>query len=159
MNTFKLFSFIDDSSQLVLNGATLLSTTSGIELIKGTLRVKRTSYIGSDSDIDFNDKHGVAFGDGTNDMNVVIAPEAQLYLTQGVLEYRNLSSYSLIMLNSLSAIRIAGGAILQLFEDLDDQPGFVIFDDQARLYLLNGVKQIIGSINPQGNLIRKYFSL
>ncbi len=155
----KLLEFIDESSQLVLNGASLLSTTSGIELVKGTLMVKRTSFIGSDSVIDFYQKHGVSLGNGIDDMNIVIAPEAELYLTQGVLEYRNLSSYSLVMLNSLSAIRIAGGAALQLFEDLDLRPGFVVFDDLARVYYLNGVKQIIGSINPQGKLYRKNFQV
>jgi hypothetical protein len=155
----KLIQFIDESSQLVLNGASLISTTSGIELTKGTLQVKRSSIIASDSDASFYTKHGVAFGNGMYDMNVVIAPEAQLYLTQGVLEYRNYSSYSLIMLNTLSAIRIGAMASLQLFEDLDVGGGFVIFDNLAKLYCGDGVKQIIGSINPQGTLIRRHFAL
>lgn len=151
-----LLQFIDDSSYLVLNGASLITTTSGITLTIGTLDVKRTSYVESSATINLATQRGVSLGDGINDMNVLIGPEAQLYLTQGVLEYRNLSVYSLVMMSNLSAIRIAGGTILQLFSNLNTTIGFVVFDDQAALFATGG-SQIIGSINPQGNLIRGYF--
>lgn len=154
----ELIEMIDDTSTLVLNGATLLATSSGLELTSGTLRVKRTSYVASDSEINLVTKRGISLGNEVDDLNVVIAPEASLTLMQGVLEYRNLNSDSLIFLNNLSAITIQSGAALQLFENIDVRPGFIIFENVARLYSANGIAKIIGSINPRGTLVRRNFT-
>lgn len=83
-----LITMTDTSSKLVLNGATLKSTTTGLQLTKGTLVIRDLSYITSDALVL---SEAIQFGDGTvaNDLTIEIAPGATLDLTGGYLDYYN----------------------------------------------------------------------
>lgn len=83
-----LITMTDTSSKLVLNGATLKSTTTGLQLTKGTLVIRDLSYISSDALVL---SEAIQFGDGTavNDLTIEIAPGATLDLTGGYIDYYN----------------------------------------------------------------------
>lgn len=149
----QLLEFENHSAQLILNGATFLSTSSGIELTKGTLDVRQTSYMGCDIDTSTPFPRGIAFGDGSNDLNIVIRPNVSLSITNGILEYRNLSNTSLSMQSALSAIALNTDTTLQLYQNLPTGAGRIIFEDFTQL-LRSANTNIIGTIEPRGTLIR-----
>ena len=153
----RLLQFEDSSSLLILNRASFIATSSGIELTKGTLDVKQNSYISSTQNLVSGTERGVAFGDGVDDFNVIVRPEVSLILNSGVLEYRNTSSASLNLTNPLSAIAIGTGATLQLYENIPTGAGRVVFENAARLLRTNATN-VIGTIEPRGALIRGIFT-
>jgi hypothetical protein len=86
-----LISLPNSSSKIILDSATLHSTTTGLQLTKGTLEVEGTCYLSSDATYR---AEGIVFGDGiseANDLNVDINPESSLELQSGYLVNKNLS--------------------------------------------------------------------
>lgn len=154
-----LIFFSDKSSELKFNEATLLTTSSGIDFYGGTIRIRGTSTFAVQDSTNIIQEQNISFGNGETDITVLIDPGVELYVSQGVLAYKNISIPSFRLLNNESALHIGTGAVLALFEDLTITTGFIIFDDLARLYSGDGIKEINGSINPQGNLIRRNFAL
>jgi uncharacterized delta-60 repeat protein len=80
-----LLQLIDSTSQLILNGATLHSTRTGLQLTRGSLMVDQKSFIFSEALVK---AEGIMFGDGINvenNLNVHIAPAAVLEVTSGFL--------------------------------------------------------------------------
>ena len=78
----------DSSSEIFMNGATLASTLTGIMLSKGKLILDDFNWlVGVGNSLG----NGIAFGDGSNDLNIEIMPSASITLVYGYLDYKNAS--------------------------------------------------------------------
>lgn len=87
-----LLKFVDIDSKLVLNNATLFSTTTGIRLTHGELLVNGHSYLTSDATVP---SQGITFGDGvSSSQNFIVhwSPASVLELTRGFVNYSNIGS-------------------------------------------------------------------
>ncbi len=153
----RLIQFENTSSQFILNGASFITTSSGIELTKGCLNVKQTSSLSSTSDPFSGLEPGISFGDGVNDLSVIVRPGVRLILERGLLAYRNSSSLALNLISNDSAISIESGATLQLFKNLTTGTGKTILKSGARLLHTND-SNVIGTIEPQGVVKRSRFT-
>jgi hypothetical protein len=145
-----LLAFADDTSCLILNGATLHATVTGMNLKKGTLKIKGKSTISSES-ID----EGITFGDGilaSNDMACAFYAGAQLKLLTGSLVYKNLNTISWYMPYTNSELYIDSGSRLALYESLNFEAGTLLFGDNTTLSYVEG-KDIIGSMGQLGSLL------
>ena len=87
----------DASSALFLTGATLHSTTTGLQLTRGTLVLDHKNYLynqdGAGVATSFSE--AVVFGDGasaTNDLNVEVLPGGSIDLKSGILVFKNVSA-------------------------------------------------------------------
>lgn len=81
--------FEDSSSQLVLNGATFYTTTTGISLQKGALIVQTTGVLQGENT---SSAGGITLGNGsTSDCNQIVEfyPDAQLRIASGVVIHNN----------------------------------------------------------------------
>mgnify|MGYP006290485211 CR=1 FL=1 len=90
-NTNNLIVLEDETSKISLNEASLHSTSTGIQLTKGTLKVKGQCYLDSDATAQ---AEGIKFGDGintSNNLNIYIEPESNLSLIAGHLTYKNIN--------------------------------------------------------------------
>jgi len=78
------------TSMFFLDGATLKSTTTGLQLTKGTLLVDHKNYLLNTAT---SPSEAIAFGNGTaaDDLNVEVLPGGSLELTSGILDYQNAS--------------------------------------------------------------------
>jgi len=86
-----LLQLTDNSSTLVMNGATLLVSNAGLQLIKGQLFVDDISCITSSGMIAAD---GIIFGDGisaANNLIVHFLADSGIELTTGFLEFQNLN--------------------------------------------------------------------
>lgn len=84
-----LLQLVDSTAQLYLNGATLLSTTTGLRLTRGQLIIDRQSSIISGATVL---SQAVSFGDGvnlTNNLDIQVLPGAQLVVKSGIVAYNN----------------------------------------------------------------------
>ena len=78
----------DVTSQIFLNGCTLKSSTTGMQLTKGTLVIDHKNYISNSAT---GITEAIAFGDGVNDLNVEIMPGGSIEVASGQLDYMNVS--------------------------------------------------------------------
>jgi WD40 repeat protein len=84
-----LFQLADNTAQLVLNGATLHTTGTGLRLTKGNLVVDGNSYLSAESSAV---GLGIRFGDGViaaNNLCIEILPAATLQVLRGLVENNN----------------------------------------------------------------------
>ncbi len=152
-----LLTFVDNTSKLTLAGATLHATSTGLVLTKGKLRVIENSAFSSEI-IQIID-NGITIGSGVqaDDMKVIIQPNLELACLQGSIKYKNVATNSLKMRNNFSHFHFFPATTLWLYENMNVRPGFIEFDDQARLLIAIG-KSLTGSIVPNGSLIRGQFT-
>jgi len=151
----------DKTSVLLLNGGTLHTSCQGMQLKKGRLRVLRDSFISSEKKIivDEGDKHqmfideGITFGNNAieDDFLCDIYAGATLYVTQGSLNYKNVSDFSWNMASLNSFLHMHSETVLNLYQSLKLGAGAIIFDNRTTLGKALG-KDIIGSIKPYGKL-------
>lgn len=89
-NSRTLISMIDSSSQLYLQGATLQSTATGLQLTKGTLIIDGRCEVQSAATVV---SEGVMFGDGTaqNELTIKVLPESGIDVISGFLVYDNIT--------------------------------------------------------------------
>ena len=90
-NSNSLLVFNDVTSKLVLCEASLHSTTTGLQLTKGTLTIDGTVDVTSDATVQ---AEGVMIGDGmsvTNDMQINLGPESVFDVERGIVVYNNLN--------------------------------------------------------------------
>jgi hypothetical protein len=81
----------DATSTIFLNGGTLSSTPTGLQLTTGRLMLDGKVFVQSDAT---NLAEAVMFGDGisaSNDLSVIMMPAAQLSITSGFVVNNNLS--------------------------------------------------------------------
>jgi WD40 repeat protein len=93
-NNRQLIKMFDQSSQLYLNGCTVQSTTTGLQLTKGTLLCNGKSYIYNQDNANGAAKslsQAIALGDGDpeHDLEIIMYPGASLNVKSGILDYRN----------------------------------------------------------------------
>lgn len=83
-----LLQFVDNSSELILHGATLAASYTGLLLTKGTLVAERHAYIQSGARVA---AEGIQFGSGisANNMQIKVAPAAVLEVTSGYVVNNN----------------------------------------------------------------------
>lgn len=156
-----LIHFVDSSSKIILAGATLHATSTGLELTTGKMDVIADSSISSEvilTDVDIID-NGIMFGLGllVEDFKVELFPNVALNCISGSVKYNNIDSQQLQMVNNVSRIHFYSGTTLWLYANFDIRPGCIEFDDQARIMQALD-KTITGSIMPRGFLIRGRFT-
>jgi WD40 repeat protein len=81
--------FEDQSSQLVLNGATFHTTATGISLEKGTIIVKTTGLVEAEG---ATSGGAITFGNGVSmdcNQTIELYPDAQLHIGSGAVMYSN----------------------------------------------------------------------
>ena len=88
----------DRTSKIYLNGCSLYSTPTGLQLTKGTLIVDHKNYLyNQDGEINGSGpaatsvSQAITFGDGNadNDLNIEIMPGGNIELMSGRLLYQN----------------------------------------------------------------------
>ncbi len=156
-----LLQFMDKSSKIILEEATLHATSIGLELTTGKMEVVDNSNLSSEviqTDVALID-NGIMFGSGllADDFEVILFPNVTLNCIVGSMKYNNVGSQTLLMLNDLSCIRFYTGTTLWVYENFDIRPGCIAFDDQSRFMRVAG-KNITGSIMPMGSLTRGWFT-
>lgn len=147
-----LFQFQDVTSQCILNGSTLFSIATGLQLTKGEIRVINDSSLASD--IVGGVDEGIVFGDGnssTNDVAVTILPGIEINVEKGALTVDNVDDVKISLLNPLSAIRMKENTTLRLKQNLNIGSGTVSFESNTQLARVPG-KTIIGPIRVLGPL-------
>lgn len=86
----KLLSLYDSTARLIMQGATLHSTATGLQLTQGILEIHDGAAFSSDARYKPN---GIMLGDGvssSNNLFIDIFPESKLELLRGFLVYKNL---------------------------------------------------------------------
>jgi len=143
--------FADVTSQLVLNGATLHTTGTGMHIKKGKINIKQNSYFTSENNaID----EGIVLG-GNNeadDCTCRIGIGATLRITQGSFSYKNIDPLSLVFGSGKSTIYLDPGTILGLHQTLNLGEGMMYFGDNVTIAYVEGV-DIIGSSGQLGSLL------
>jgi len=156
-----LIEMTDNTSLLLLNGATLHTTVTGMQLTKGKLRVLRDSFLSSEvtSVSDGEGKpvridEGITFGadDADYDLSCDILSGVTLYCLQGSLNYKNISSSSWQMNNFTSVLHMYSSAQLNVYQNLNLGNGSLFLGDNAIIGRAIG-KDITGSLRPQGTLL------
>jgi len=77
------------TSQLVLNGATLQTTSTGLQLTKGILLINNNSSLANGGTVD---GEAIEFGDGisaANNITIQYKPAAHLNITSGIVIDKN----------------------------------------------------------------------
>jgi hypothetical protein len=124
-----LLQYVDSTSFLRLNNASLYTGLMGLSLTKGSFIVNRNSVISSDVQDDTD--NGFTFGDETNgnDLTVVILQGSQLSLIQGSINYKNLNLSSWTNTNVGSNLYLGNATSLNLYQSIDVGPGTIQFDN------------------------------
>ena len=154
-----LLEFIDQTSELLMNGATLHTTVTGLVLTKGKMKVLDDSTLASEilitSTMGDQIDTGITFGAdlGADDFVVSIPGNVTLHCSQGSLNYRNVNSASWNMANVSATLRMHSDTSLNLYQNLNLGAGFIVFEDATTLAYASG-KSLSGSINPLGTLTR-----
>jgi len=161
INSQTLLQFTDDTASLVLQGATLHVTVTGLTLTKGQLEVTQHSAILSETE-PFGEgsvvDNGITWGNdlASDDLKVTIYSSINLSLLRGSLNYRNVLDTSFSMGNVDSKIIMAPVTSIKLYETLDLGIGFLVLGDSTIIGRATG-KDLIGSVNPLGTYF--YISL
>jgi hypothetical protein len=151
INAKNLIQFADFTSKLVLNGATFHATGTGVQFTVGEIDIRRNSIMSSEIVGAYDE--GITMGDGISydDCTCVIGNGAQLYITQGSLNYNNVNDTSWQMLGNQSKLRMATGTTLTVFENLDLNEGVLMLEDSTTFGVAIGVN-VIGSVHPLGSV-------
>ena len=152
-----LFIFEDETSYLIMNGASLCTTPTGINFTKGNIIINQDSIFSAETESEPRTNYcgGITIGNNLEDedCNCTISYGSKLILSSGILNYKNILSSSLNLLNIQSALFIDTGARLNLYQNLDVSDGLIYFGSNSILGTFND-KKIFGSVFPQGNLMR-----
>lgn len=143
-----LIACVDSTAELVLNGATLHATSTGLVLTNGSVHIQGKSYFSSDSS-----GAGISLGNtvAANDCTLTIEQGAQLNIAMGALNYKNSSVNSFNLMNAISALYFEPNTILNLYESITYPQGIIKFDQNTTLAQAAGM-EINGSIDLIGQL-------
>ncbi|MFC1894759.1 hypothetical protein ACFLYH_02305 [Candidatus Dependentiae bacterium] len=147
----ELIVFDDDSSALLLNGATIHATLTGMHLKKGTMIIDRVSYFCSEKSD--NSDIGITLGNDSllDDFSVQFLGAANLEMTSGSIFYRNVDLSSWVMDCESCVLQIDTNCRLGLYQSLSLGRGRLDFVGNSILARAEG-KNIIGGINAIGRL-------
>ncbi len=153
-----LLQFTDQTSRLVMRGATLHTTLTGLNIIDGHIDIKKDSFFSSErktienefegitSEID----EGITIGSDSGQETILdFLNGASLIYASGSLHYKNKDVASFIMPSADSALQLNSQTRLNLFESLDLQNGKLILQDKAILSTASG-ETVIGVVIPKG---------
>jgi len=145
--------FEDETSQLVLRGATLYVAITAMKLKKGTLGIKNKSYVYAEVDSEWPLEEGLVIGDNnaSDDMICKVYPGAGLMVLNGSLSYKNMNSSSWEMMNERSKLEIGCGGKLKLHQSLNVGEGHVSFCGGSRLAKATG-KSLSGGVLILGSI-------
>lgn len=151
-----LLQFVDATSSLILNGATLATTVTGLNLTRGSLIVHGDSVFASQTKtIGLNIiDNGITLGDGlssVNDCATTIHAGARLQVATGSLNYRNLLASSWFMENSISQLNMGDSATLRLYQSMNLGTGSALLNNNVTL-ARTPAAQLFGSAAAVGNL-------
>lgn len=143
VNRSDLIQFTDETSILYLNGSTIVATSPGMTLTKGTMIVDRNADFFAE-----NAATGFVFGSGdaVDDFTCDILPGSLLSLRGGSLYYNNVNASSWNMLHSSSFFSIEASTLLHLFQPLDLGRGQLDLSNLGYLVKEDGVA-LTGSVN------------
>jgi len=152
-----LLTFVDATSLLVLNNATLHSTTTGLNLTNGSMVIGGDSILSSDLKTTGTIvlDNGITLGDGllaSSDFAVDIATGARLRIDTGSLNYKNLLISSWLMENSLSTLNLGAHTTLRLFKSLNLGLGIAVCDDNVTIARAANAK-LLGNVSAGNNLV------
>jgi len=82
---------MDDSSILYLNGCTIRTTTTGMQLTTGTLVVNGQNHVYNDGAVSLSQAFILGNGNPANDLDIEILPGASISLESGKLLYANVN--------------------------------------------------------------------
>jgi hypothetical protein len=142
-----LLIFEDNTATLAMKGATLHTTSTGITLKKGILKIDANSFMGSDGDGE------ITFGDDdiTRDLTCLFGEQTKLTLQQGSIGYKNISDNSWSMLDEFTTLRVEPNAKLKLYQSIDPGDGVTYFGSGAYLFLAAG-RTIGGTVAADGSI-------
>lgn len=142
----ELLAFIDKSAELHLAGGSLYITTTDMHITNGTIKVLQNSTVKTDN------QAGIILGNDTD------AHDAHLYIStgtsfkiQGIMQYRNVNTSSLTLVNDRSRLIFLDNATLYLYETMSLGLGIIEFYENTTLAYLSG-KEIDGSTFGFGTL-------
>jgi hypothetical protein len=86
-----LFVLFDQTSQLFVDGVTLVSTRTGMRLTRGTLIVDHKNYLINDGAYSLSEGFGIGNGDVLDDLEIKFMPGGSINLVSGLLDYQNIN--------------------------------------------------------------------
>ena len=153
-----LLQFADQTSRLVMRGATLHTTLTGLNIVDGHIDIKRDSFFSSErktiedeiegitSEID----EGITIGSDSGQETILdFLNGASLTCTAGSINYKNQNVASFMMLSTESALQMNSQTRLNLFESLDLQNGKLILQNNTILASATDAT-VIGVVIPEG---------
>lgn len=142
-----LLVFEDNLSTLVLDGGTLYTTQTGINLRTGRMKVTSYSYISAEG------SGNITFGNDSllQDFTCLFSERTKLKLLSGSIAYRNVNMQSFRMLDEPSELVIDTNAKLKLYQSLNTINGTIHFGANSYLLLATG-KTLSGAIAADGNI-------
>lgn len=152
-NDKALLEMENNTSQLILNNASLCTTVSGMQLTKGRSIFRGDCTVVADYKHEEQDgittkiQEGIIFGTGDqeDDCTCVVAGGSRVTFVQGKLSYRNVLSSSFVMENRLSILKFESDTLLALLHDLSVGIGQLIMHEKALLQSSNNA-EILGSV-------------
>jgi len=150
----------DETSVLLLNGATLHATGTGLQLMNGKMRVLRDSFLSSEITTTVDEfeneitiDEGITLGNNndSNDLVCDIFSGVTLHVLQGSLNYKNVLHSSWSMNNLTSVLHMYPNTTLNVYQNLDLGRGSLLLEDNAFIGRALG-ENLTGSIRPQGAL-------
>lgn len=151
-----LLQFVDATSSLILHGATLATTVTGLNLTRGSLEVYGDSVFAPQTraiGLNIID-NGITLGDGlssANDCATTIHAGARLQVAIGSLNYRNVLSSSWFMENSISQLNMGDSTTLRLYQSMNINAGSALLNDNVTL-ARTPAAQLLGSTAAVGSL-------
>lgn len=152
-----LLQFADRTSTLILNlESKLHATMQGLNLITGNINIHDNASISSETwtsaDLSSTIDNGITLGDcssNANDCVLSIGGGVQLTIDSGSLNYKNVSSSSLIIKNNLTALFIASEAALNVYQSISMGNAITTLGNFATLARAPGA-EFNGSMVTQG---------
>jgi WD40 repeat protein len=150
----QLIEFVDATSKLILNGATLHATVTGMDLRKGKILVERDSFLSSEKSFSADNAvidEGIVFGNNSSSDDCVteILSGVTLHVKSGSIAYKNVNTASWSMLTDTSVLKMWPETTCNLYQMLNLGSGTVSFGNNSTLCRATG-KKIIGSVNMLG---------
>jgi hypothetical protein len=150
---FDLIHMDSDSSLFSMNSASLVISTTGLQLSQGQMNIKGDSLISADVQ-SFTDDSGnptkigkgllIGNGNSEQDCSLTLSSGARLVVKNGLITFKNQPS-SLKMENSLSTIIFYPFTTLILDESINLGKGQLVLDKNASVQRKNG-SEIVGSV-------------
>lgn len=130
--------FVDATSQLILDGSTLHITSSGAKFTKGVLQVDGHSILEVEN---YKDEYGFILGDGTaeNDFGCYLSGDGGLTFGYGKVIYNSSQPNDRFVFQNPNAVfELGSGASLKIISDLTIEHGYVLTNPGASVELAPG---------------------